>query len=120
MKIKKANISALTIEIRTSQNKERSSSLIEKVNKFSSSKSGIDGECKCCSYLYPERIGGAAITQTECGLCEKTLVFGNTCVDVLCKKCATENLLCKRCGADIDMKYRRNPRLFQQRHGAGE
>ena len=118
MKVKKAHVSALTIEMRTSQNKERSSSMIERVNRFNANKAGVNGECKCCSYLFPDRIGGAAITETECGICNKPMVFSSTCVDALCKHCAAENLLCKRCGADIDMKYRRKPRLFQQRHGA--
>ena len=118
MIVKKAIISAYSIEERTNRNKEQASILIERVDKFNSNKSGINAECKSCSYLFPDRIGGSAITSTVCGICEKPMMFGNSCTDVLCKQCAESNLLCKHCGGDIDMKNRRNPRLFQQRHGA--
>jgi hypothetical protein len=59
------------------------------------------------------RIGGAACTSRQCGLCSLTIHSGNTCVDVLCMDCAKANGLCKHCGGDIDMKDRRKPRPFE-------
>lgn len=62
-------------------------------------------ECVCC--YYSSKIGGAAMTQTQCGLCEKEMYFGSTCVDALCQECAKNNKLCKHCGADMEYKTRK-------------
>lgn len=61
-------------------------------------------ECQCC--FYDSRIGGAAMTDSTCGLCEKTTHFGSTAVDKLCKECAKKHDLCKHCGADINYNKR--------------
>lgn len=114
MFVKKANISAYSIESKTSQNKERARILIQRVDAFNESKRGVNGECKACSYLFPDRIGGSAMTETVCGICENPMLFGSTNTDVLCRKCADANQLCKHCGGDVDLKIRRNKRLFQQ------
>jgi hypothetical protein len=58
-------------------------------------------------------IGGAAMTSRECGLCPEIITSGNTNIGVLCLKCAKDNGLCKKCGADIDLKARRKKRPFQ-------
>lgn len=113
MIVKKANISAYSIESKTSQNKERARILIQRVNAFNESKRGVNGECKACSYLFPDRIGGSAMTETVCGICEKPMLFGNTCTDVLCIECAELNLLCKHCGGDVDLKVRRKHLPFK-------
>lgn len=63
-------------------------------------------ECPFCFYR-KSRIGGAAMTSVQCGLCDETVRSSNTNVDVLCKMCAKDNGLCKHCGADIDLKSRR-------------
>lgn len=63
--------------------------------------------CKCCYYVDTMRVGGATITQIDCGICDKEMSFSNTCVDVICPECAKKHELCKHCGADIDLKNRR-------------
>lgn len=63
------------------------------------------GECVIC--FGASRIGGAACTSRQCGLCDQIVRSGNTNVDVLCIDCAKRHGLCKHCGADIDLKNRR-------------
>lgn len=58
-------------------------------------------------------IGGAACTNRECGLCDTTIHSGSTNIDMLCPKCAVENGLCRHCGADVDLKFRRKARAFE-------
>ena len=58
--------------------------------------------CKYCYYFYTDRIGGCAITVVGCGNCGEEIVFGNTCTDVLCDKCAAELKACKHCGQKMD------------------
>ena len=65
--------------------------------------------CLSCFYLFKERIGGAAITHRECASCDKEMQFSSTATDLLCLSCATNNSLCSRCGADIELKERRKP-----------
>jgi len=59
------------------------------------------------------RIGGSRSTSRPCGLCDHIITSGSTDVDALCPTCADANMLCKRCGADIDLKNRRKPRAFE-------
>lgn len=68
------------------------------------------GECPVCFYVWG-RVGGASITTTQCGRCEKELTFGNTCVDVLCLDCANKLGLCVHCGGDQELKHRRKRTL---------
>lgn len=63
--------------------------------------------CKCCFYVHTSRMGGASITTKPCGICEREMMFPSTATDKICPTCAHENGLCKRCGADIDLKVRR-------------
>lgn len=58
--------------------------------------------CRSCYYVFNSRIGGSAITTVVCANCDDELTFGNTCVDILCDKCAGELKLCKHCGQKID------------------
>lgn len=58
-------------------------------------------ECRYCYYI-SSRIGGSAITTVICANCDEELLFGNTCVDILCDKCAEKLKLCKHCGQKID------------------
>ena len=62
-------------------------------------------QCQIC--FYSSRIGGAALTDAECGKCGKLMHFCNTCTDVLCKECAEEMELCMHCGADIEGRKRK-------------
>jgi len=59
-------------------------------------------ECLVC--FYGSRIGGACCASQRCGLCDKEM---STCTDNFCLECARQNDLCKHCGGDIDLKYRR-------------
>lgn len=63
-------------------------------------------ECIPC-YYNGSRIGGAAMTQRPCGVCEEMMMFGNTCTDVVCQKCAKQYELCLHCGSDLKMRPRR-------------
>src|SRR5690349_9157935 len=63
-------------------------------------------ECRACYYA-SARIGGAALTQAECGSCKTVMQFGNTCTDVLCAACAKRLGACHHCGASMDEKMRR-------------
>lgn len=69
-------------------------------------------ECSYCYYM-KQKVGGAAVTFLQCGLCENQLTSGSICVDVLCLDCAKEQRLCKHCGGDIEMKHRRKPRNLE-------
>lgn len=62
--------------------------------------------CPYCFYL-SSRIGGAAMTDRDCGLCGKEMTFGSTNTDILCVECGIEKNACKHCGADLDLKHRR-------------
>lgn len=80
---------------------------------FEANPAGDNGYCGYCTHITPDRIGGAAITSTECGLCDTPMTFGNTNVDTTCPGCARDNGLCRHCAADIELKERRNPYPFQ-------
>ena len=85
----------------------------EKLEAFDSEKSGINGNCKYCSYINTGRIGGCAITTKPCGVCGEDMTFSNTCTDAICKRCAEKNRLCRHCGGDIELKNRRGKRLIE-------
>ena len=63
-------------------------------------------EQECIVCFYNTKIGGAAMTDSPCGLCEVTMHFGSTNVDRLCTNCSINHRLCKHCGADIELKGR--------------
>ena len=62
-------------------------------------------ECVVC--YSSKRVGGARTTQVECAYCDKVLTFASTSTDAMCIDCARERRLCKRCGADIELRNRR-------------
>lgn len=62
-------------------------------------------ECKGCFY-YP-RIGGSAMTEGNCALCDSHQLHSSTNTDVLCLDCAKKNKLCRHCGGDIDLRTKR-------------
>jgi hypothetical protein len=71
--------------------------------------------CLSCFYLFKERMGGAVMTSRACAQCDTQMQFASTATDLLCLSCATDNSLCSRCGADIDLKERRKPYPFQKK-----
>lgn len=68
--------------------------------------------CKACYYIFNHRMGGAAMTNRPCGICDTKMQFASTATDVICKGCAQENDLCKQCGGDMCLKDRRSPKPF--------
>ncbi len=64
-------------------------------------------ECKRCFYMRQGRIGGTAITQQSCGICEKVIMYSSTNTDAMCKECAEKYQLCVYCGADQELRPRR-------------
>ena len=64
--------------------------------------------CPCCFYVVPVRIAGAAITTVPCGLCQTPCTFSSTAVDRVCAACAKTHELCKRCGADLELREQRS------------
>lgn len=58
--------------------------------------------CRYCNYVNTSRIGGSMITTVICANCDEEMIFSNTCVDILCNKCAEELKVCKRCGQKMD------------------
>ncbi len=73
-------------------------------------------ECVVCFYA-TSRIGGCAMTSAECANCKKDMMFGSTCVDLLCKECAKKLKLCCFCGSDIEYKNRRKIDFYQKQEG---
>lgn len=61
--------------------------------------------CKACYYF--TGLGGAAITTQPCMSCQVDQTYGSTNTDALCMPCAQAGSLCKHCGADVDLKARR-------------
>lgn len=72
-------------------------------------------QCKSCFYFFGSRVGGAAITHQDCGICGKDMIFSNTCTDLICFACAEKNGLCNKCGGDVEMKERRKPYHFMEK-----
>lgn len=62
--------------------------------------------CPACYYLRGTQHTNVSTTK-DCELCSTTMQFGNSLVSVVCDTCATNHKLCKRCGADIELRERR-------------
>jgi hypothetical protein len=73
--------------------------------------------CTCCFYVVPVRIAGAALTTVPCGLCQTPCTFASTAVDRLCVECAKGHELCKRCGADIELREQRSLETLDRGQG---
>lgn len=117
MKARKRKVDAVSIERATNIAKERSLEYTRMAERFDgdTDKKERLSECKCksCFYFFHSRMGGAAMTTIDCGICDKETLFGSTAVEPICKDCARENSLCVQCGGDLDMKIRRKPYPFQ-------
>ena len=62
-------------------------------------------ECVVC--FYTPRICGQGFTGYKCAMCGRDDMHSNTCIPKLCLTCATENELCRNCGADENLVARR-------------
>lgn len=74
--------------------------------------------CKLCFYVHAERIGGAAMTTSPCGICAEDMIFGSTNTNALCIKCAKEHDLCAQCGADRELRPMRRKFAWLTEGGA--
>lgn len=116
MKARSSVINKGTIEQSTSWSKDIAKNLMDKVENFQSDvlKDERLRSCKCksCFYLRSDRIGGAAITTKDCGICLEQMRFASTAVDQLCKVCGVENDLCVQCAGDLNMVNSKKERKF--------
>ena len=98
------------IEFRNGQAKNYIESLLSRAESLQRDSSKEDrlkkGECKSCYYIL-SKIGGAAITKSNCKICDREIINSSTCVNTLCTNCSKENGLCRHCGADMLLKLRR-------------
>ena len=69
--------------------------------------------CKACFYVRKGGMAGTAFTDRPCGICDKVMTFSSTATDAICPSCAEDNGLCKKCGADMELKNRRKPYPFE-------
>ncbi len=117
MKIPKGNLNKRKVFQATVQGKQYTEQALLSAKKLSTDEERTErlNECLClsCFYLRRVRIGGAAMTSKECATCDTVMQFSSTATDMLCPPCAKENALCKRCGADIELKQRRKPYPFE-------
>ena len=67
----------------------------------------IKQECVYCYYIGNSRVGGCAMTEAPCSICEKVIMYGSTCTNKVCLNCAKLHNLCTYCGADIELRIRR-------------
>ena len=72
---------------------ERYERILSLVKDEDAEKRRAKGECVFCYYL-DGKIGGAAMTDANCAICDKITMYGSTCVDILCLDCAKKNRLC--------------------------
>ena len=108
------NITTNSIRLANHRANHEIKSMRKRLADFDNHDHGKDGYCKFCTFIRPDPIGGAAMTNAECGLCDTVMTFGSTVTDVLCKSCAEHNQLCRRCGADLDLTNRDTIYPFQK------
>lgn len=60
------------------------------------------GLCRLCYYIYPDRIGGSAVTTRPCFNCGENQMYGSTSTDPLCLGCSKKTKMCKRCMQKMD------------------
>ncbi len=117
MKQRKEAVTRSTIASKNSRAKHQITSIIKRAEKLQADpdkQKRLDMNlCLCCYYANNPRMGGASMTQRPCGLCEQEMRFSSTATDVLCGSCATEQGLCKQCGADIELKNRQKKYPFE-------
>ena len=110
MEYKRKQITLMHVQSTTAQRRRYREHIIKLAESFVRDKERNarlkSNECPSC-YYSDTRIGGAAMTTCNCGACNKEMMFGSTCVDVLCPDCAKKLQLCKHCGADVDYRKRK-------------
>jgi len=61
----------------------------------------------CLMCYHDTRLAGQAFTDTNCRACNKDMQFSSTDVDALCPECARALKLCRHCGADLNLRWRK-------------
>lgn len=69
--------------------------------------------CACCYYVRSPQLSQPAVARQPCGLCGTVQIYPTLATDVLCLECAKQADLCKRCGADLELRPDRVLRLPQ-------
>lgn len=64
-------------------------------------------ECRWCFYFRSDRLGGAAMTNWYCGVCEKEGLSGSTACPRVCLPCGEAHKLCVECAGDLHMRVMR-------------
>jgi len=112
----KTSVDKVSIFSATDRAKRRIEGIRESLNNFEGdpkkSERLEESKCKVCFYINNVRIGGAMMTQRECGICKEPQQYSSTATEPLCTPCAKTNSLCKQCGGDINMKHARKERPF--------
>lgn len=62
---------------------------------------------QCTTCYYTPCMGGSALTESICRICQSSIVNASTMVDVLCIECARQRNLCVLCGGDINLNLNR-------------
>lgn len=111
MNLRREVLDSMAIEYRTTRHVEEIKRLRERLATFDADAEKTERIeqvlCKCC-YYSTSQIGGQSMSSRQCASCDLIINAPHTCVDVLCVDCAERRGLCKRCGADINLKNRRN------------
>lgn len=66
--------------------------------------------CKTCMYM--PRLGGAAITKSNCAICGEEIVNASTNTNLVCQTCAKLHDLCAHCGGDVHGRLGRRKFAF--------
>jgi len=90
--------------------KEHIKNLMEIAEKFQKDpdKKARKKENNCIPCYYYNGMHGNNMPIKNCDFCKKPVQYFNSDVDKICLDCASKYGLCKRCGADIDLKNKRN------------
>lgn len=117
MKARKRIIDIVSIMQANTHAKNFNDSILESAEKINTDPEKTErltkNLCITCYYVNAGRVGGAAMTSVDCGICDVETTFSNTCVDVICPSCATANNLCKHCGADMNLVNKRNREIVK-------
>lgn len=70
------------------------------------------GECKFCFYLRTQRVGGAAITRSNCRACGTETSYTSTFTGDFCRPCAQKYQCCAICGGDWELRERRRKLVY--------
>ncbi len=95
------------VEYRTDRNKQYSEVALKKLKRFKKDpdweKRLSVQECKYCYYINNNRIGCAALTESNCRICDKSIMFSSTVLDDCCESCAKEHGVCKHCLSKMEV-----------------